>query len=321
MENNEFGKIDLSNKTNNSSETASKSIEETISKLDKVFKMRDKRHENLDILISRLREKNQGLHDANNKIMKELNDEQEKFNKFQAQVEKEKRDLISQFESEKQDLSLKIDSEKSEKQHLKSKLSDAIDKNASLSNKVDNLNYNLENSINTQRELEVAMRNLEGSVEERVRRVSSEAERIVHQNKAKHESEQRRLKALLNEKGVEQENLIEEHKEQILELNRKFEFERRRNDEIVSERDYLKQEISRLYSIVKSVQSTVDQLLSEEMKLAGNYENSTECLLEQYNKNDSQSDSEVEIADKHIQKRHIDISDYILTSAKEDFVK
>lgn len=317
--------------SNTHTSKATQAVEDTMNKLDQVFKLRDKRYQSLDNVMEELRQKNVSLYQANSDLANELRDEKTKSVKMSDKFNADIRKLMLDFESQKQTLVLTLSAKKRENESLKTRVDEILQKNVELTDKCNGLQVNLDSSIASQKEMQVMVKSLEASVEERIGRVSSEAERTIHQIRAKSDGEKRRLMAQIRETESRVDEIKLDAERVVAENRAKLDHERRRNDELSREKDCLRQEVERLNTIVISVQATVEQLLSEEMRLAGVYESAKDEILEisnEYNPVESE-------AQKYFQESfdasnddvgglglgYIDLTSSLISSAQADVVK
>lgn len=248
---------------------ASNAIEETMAKLDQVFKLRSNRTSTVDDIVGQLRARNKQL-------QFDLNDVTEKYQVLSNTHE----EIISQNEAE---ITLINNNHSVEVTELQEKINSLQAQVAEVSTmsvrlKAEEEFLSEENqkiskdyeSIKLQRdELQVLLHNLEVSVEDKIAKTASEAERLIHQTKARHDVEKRRMTAQLREADSRAESVKAEAEKKVDEYKTKFEIERKRTVAMEREYEAMQQENNRLNTIVNSIQGTVDQLLTEEIQIAG----------------------------------------------------
>ena len=267
----------------NKKSTATKAVEEVVGKLDQVFKLRTDRFNSLDEVITQLREKNQIITEKYHQSQGEIREVNLKMNQLKDAFEKEKRMINSQFSHDLQESRLKLEENQTQYKILEKKHNELLDESSHTKEKLSRIESQLQDALDSKSQLQEVVETLNLSVEERIKRAAGEAERTIHNLTSKHDSEQRRLKSQLRSQEMRVEDIKEEAEREINEYTKKLEAERRRTDDLVREKDSLRSEISRLNSIVTSIQSTVDHLLAEEMRLSGSYESSySRALSDEY---------------------------------------
>lgn len=320
MRENRFSKLNEYFKGDRTSSSASKAVEDTINKLDRVLKLRNQRYKKLDENIDQLKNTNDGLQKKNRDLSEELRAEKQKYSLFRQEAledldkaQKEFNNFRSRLENAHGELT-------QQNEVLKNKLNASVSKNKSLTNEVFSLTRSIEDIKQKNEDLQINLNEFESTSQEKIRRIQSEASRTVHQLKARHENDKRRLSALLKEAESKNEDLVTAHNEELHNIKLQNAHQTERNNELSRERDYLNQEISRLNSIVKSVQSTVDQLLSEEMKMSGVYDNIAVDMVDDFSINEL-TNSDILQTDTNRSYGEIDLNQYILDSAEDDIVR
>lgn len=301
--------------------SASKAVDEVVGKLDQVFKLRTDRFNSLDSVIAQLREKNKNITDKYHKSQSEIREVNLKMGQLKEAFEKEKRLINSQFSHDVQEAKLKLEEKQTQYNLLDKKHNDLLDEATHTKDKLSRVEAQLQDALDSKAQLQEVVENLNLSVEERIKRAAGEAERTIHNLSAKHEAEQRRLKSALRSQEMRVEDIREEAEREINEYTKKLDLERRRTDELAREKDSLRSEITRLNSIVTSIQSTVDHLLAEEMRMSGSYETSIDRALD----DDYDDLSARSIFEKPQRAKkplgYIDLGDSIKRAALEDRIK
>ena len=313
------------------SSKASKVVEDTLSKLEQVLKLRDNRHKSHDDVVEELKNKNRVLINTNSDLANKCREISLEVSRVRDLADSDKRKLIGDFESQKHTLNLNIASKTREISTLTNKVDLVSKTNTELNGKLKDLKSNVEALITSKNELQETVKNLEFAHEEKIRRIASDAERMIHQANAKADSEKRRAFAQLREAEAKVTDIRSEAEKNISEYRDKVEYERMRNDELSREKESLRAEIERLNTVVLSVQATVEQLLSEEMRLAGSYEATRESVFDVSDSNylaEVSAQRYFEEEDKAPVKHgdnfnigYIDLTSSLLSSAQEDFVR
>lgn len=262
------------------SNNATKVIEDTLGKLDKVFKMREDKRKSLEGLVDTLRRQGEALRVKNSELETEVRAiNAERVRQLEA-ADLDKRKMETAYQSRVQEIQILLEEEKRLRSSLEGKLKHEVEVNAELNNRISSLQGQISDWAERNATMENVIRDLETSVEERIRRAATEAERMIHTANATAENEKRRLMAQVRAAKSEVEDVKERAERSVDEYRLKVDAERRRTDEIARERDALKSEVDRMAVILSSIQSTVDQLLSDELRMT-NFLGDTEEVLSQ----------------------------------------
>ena len=244
-------------------------IEETMAKLDQVFKMRGQRSASVDDVVTQLRERNKDLQVELHHVGKEYNNLVHQYEaevgSYQTQldsIQQTNREQVFELKEQINSLNAHLFAMEKEANAAKAELEDVLAQKELLEKRI-------EESNKRQDEMQEVLSTLQLGVEDRVKKTASEAERLIHQANSRHEVEKRRMTAQIREAQALCEDVRLDAERHVEEYRSKFEVERRKNDEIIRERDFMRQENDRLNAIVNSIQGTVDQLLTEEMRIAG----------------------------------------------------
>ena len=260
------------NNLSTSSSSASDAIEETMAKLDQVFKLRGNRATTVDGVVDQLRVRNKTLQSHLSELKAKYTSLEASYTNYVEESESKFATLELRYADDTAALSIELNKLKEELISAQSTMTASKAELDMKSESYQKMEKDLQDALSQHDEMQKIIETLQLGVEDRVKRTASEAERLIHQTKARHEVETRRMNALLREANSKVDGVRVEAERHVEEFRSKFEIERKRNEDLVRERDFMRQENDRLNAIVNSIQGTVDQLLNDEIKITGSIE-------------------------------------------------